>query len=169
MNLLSKASRVFTIVHSRSFRSRAFDTIGSRRYVSTEWRNWTINGSIFSEEQHTHRINVFHSYNAKYYHNLSSKLHYLILYVSPAYFCNIRVQFRRPVERRRRIILRQAVWGGVTWEREGSELPLWAKQPHDGAGVDYRKDQTLSYILRVWLDIKNMWIIIHCHNCPFMV
>ena len=34
MNLLSKASRVFTIVHSRSFRLRAFETIGSRRYVN---------------------------------------------------------------------------------------------------------------------------------------
>ena len=33
MNLLSKASRVFTIDHSLSFRSRALETIGSLRYV----------------------------------------------------------------------------------------------------------------------------------------
>ena len=33
MTLLYKASRVFTIVHSQSFCLRAFETIGSQRYV----------------------------------------------------------------------------------------------------------------------------------------
>ena len=60
-------------------------------------------------------------------------------------------------------------WGWVERKRVGNELPLWAERPQGSAAVDYRKDQTLSYISRVCLDIVNTRIIMHMYNCAFMV